>query len=242
MAAVDIDLTNTSTALVVVDMQNGYLHEKGAFARLWPEANNREVKPVDPAKDFAAASRQFDLALLRQAIPHCKRLIEAARRAGVPVIFVKYVYRKDYKDGGVLIRKVNPAFRDVGYVAEGTWDAEIIDELTPQPGDFIVNKARFSAFYATTLETVLRSLNVETLVVCGVTAHVCVESTARDGHMRDYQVVIASDASGEVNEIWKQTALASFSLAFGWVLPVDDIVAAWEVPRLSENVRQAASV
>ncbi|MBN9064175.1 MAG: cysteine hydrolase [Rhizobiales bacterium] len=209
-------------------MQNAYLSEKGSFARLWPESNNREVKPLDPAGGLQAAADQFDLALLRRAIPHCKRLVESARRAGVPVIFVQYVYRSDYKDGGVLIQKISPSRKDVGYIAEGSWDADFIDELKPLESDFIVKKARFSAFHATTLETVLRSLGAETLVVCGVTTHVCVETTARDGHMRDYQVIIASDATDEVNELWKQTALASFSAVFGWVLTVDEITAVWD--------------
>lgn len=228
MPALPIEVTNVKTALIVVDMQNAYLSEKGSFARMWPEANNREVQPVDPAGGLQAAMAQFDLALLRRCIPHCKRLIESARRAGVPVIFVKYEYRADYKDGGVLIQKISPSRRDVGYVVEGSWDAQIIDELTVTENDIVVKKARFGAFYATTLESVLRSLKIETLVVCGVTAQVCVGTTARDAAQRDYQVVIASDATEEVNALWKQTALDSFSAAFGWVHTVDEIAGAWD--------------
>jgi ureidoacrylate peracid hydrolase len=222
-----VELGRDRAALIVVDMQNAYLHPKGSFARLWPEANNREVRAIDPVNDPIAAGKQFDLALLRRAIPGCKRLIDGARRAGIPIIYLTYVYRPDYKDGGVLIHEINPAFRDVGYVADGTWDAEIVDELKPQEGDFIVRKSRYSGFHATRLETVLRSLHVETLVMCGVTTHFCVECTARDAHMRDYRVFIARDATDEVNEIWKNTALASFGYGFGWVLTVADVVGAW---------------
>ena len=223
------NLARDGTALIVVDMQNGYLDPNGSFARLWPEAVNQEVQSIDASNDPIEAGKQFDLTLLRRAIPGCARLIAAARQAEVSVIYLTYVYRPDYRDGGVLIQEINPAFKDVGYVADGTWDAEIVDELKPEPDDFIVKKSRYSGFHATRLETVLRSLHAETLVVCGVSTHFCVECTARDAHMRDYRVFIAQDATDEVNEIWKQTSLASFSYGFGWVVEVDDIARAWNV-------------
>ncbi|MDO8432801.1 MAG: isochorismatase family cysteine hydrolase [Candidatus Binatus sp.] len=209
----DAKLTRDATALIVVDMQNGYLHPKGSFARLYGNA----------------ASPQFDLTLLRRAIPGCAKLIAAARRANVPVIYLKYVYRPDYKDGGVLIQEINPALKTVQYVADGTWDAEIVDELAPEPGDFIVKKSRYSGFHATRLETVLRSLQARSLVICGVTTHFCVECTARDAHMRDYRVFIARDATDEANPAWKEMALASFQVGFGWVFDVDEIAQSWSV-------------
>jgi ureidoacrylate peracid hydrolase len=227
-ASMDALSRTDKTALIVVDMQNAYLHPDGSFARLWPDANNQEVRAIDPVNDPIGAGRQFDLGLLRRAIPGTKRLIEGARFAGVPVIFLRYVYRADYKDGGVLIHEINPALATVGYVVDGSWDAEILEELKPDPRDFVVEKSRYSGFHATRLETVLRSLGTESLVICGVTTHFCVECTARDAHMRDYRVVIASDATDEVNEIWKQTALASFGYGFGWVATVDEVVEMWK--------------
>ena len=215
------------SAAVIVDMQNAYLHPKGSFARLWPDAANQEVRAIDPVNDPLAAGKQFDLALLRRAIPGCRRLIDAARKADVPIIYLTYVYRPDYKDGGVLIQEINPAFKEVQYVVDGTWDAEIVDELKPEPGDIIIKKSRYSGFHATRLETVLRSLHIDTLVIGGVGTHFCVECTARDAHMRDYRVFIASDATEETNEIWKQTSLASFGYGFGWVVTSDDVARAW---------------
>jgi ureidoacrylate peracid hydrolase len=212
-----VPLTGDRTALIVVDMQNAYLSPQGSFSRLWA-ANGK-----------ADSRHQMDVGVLRRSIPGCKRLIESARKASVPVVYLAYVYRPDYQDGGVLIREINPALRDVGYVADGTWDAEIINELKPQQSDFVIKKARYSGFHATTLETVLRSLHIEALVMCGVTTHFCVECTGRDAHMRDYRVVIASDATEEVNEAWKQMALASFRAGFGWVSTVSDIVDCWEL-------------
>lgn len=217
-------LTRDGTALIVVDMQNGYLHPQGSFARLLSPINQ-----ASPAHDEAAEWSRIDISLLRGAIPGCVKLVAAARRANVPIIFLKYVYRPDYKDGGVLIQEINPALKTVQYVADGTWDAEIIDQLTPQPDDFIVKKSRYSGFHATRLETVLRSLQAHSLVICGVTTHFCVECTARDAHMRDYRVFIARDATDEANPRWKEMALASFQIGFGWVLDVDEIAHAWDI-------------
>ncbi len=76
-----------------------------------------------------------------------------------------------------------------------TWDAEIVDELAPEPGDRVVDKTRYSAFYDTDLEQQLRDLKTEALIVCGVTTNVCVESTVRDAFFRDIRVIVPSDAT-----------------------------------------------
>ena len=220
-------LNRERAALIVVDMQNAYLHPNGSFARLWPEAASENAGSIDVLNDPVAAGKQFDLTLLRHAIPGCARLIGAARKAGVPVIYLTYVYRADYRDGGVLIQDINPALKDVGYVAEGTWDAEVVDELRPEPGDIVVEKSRYSGFHGSRLEPVLRSLGAETLVMCGVGTHHCVECTARDAHMRDYRVFITRDATGEANQTWKEASLAAFERGFGWVVDVADVVDAW---------------
>ncbi len=208
-----VDLPATESAVIVVDMQNSYLHPEGAFARLWP---HMETPP------------EYGPQRMRRAIPGCRRLIDAARREQVPVIYLKYVYRPDYRDGGVLIREVWPALKEANYVAAGTWEAEIVDELTPAEGDFVVEKSRYSGFYATRLETVLRSLDARTLYMCGVGTRHCVESTARDAHMRDYRVFIVADATADVGEDMEQSVFASFSIGFGWVASIDEIIASWQ--------------
>jgi len=225
-------LTRDGSALIVVDMQNAYLHPEGSFARLWPDAarkNPARLTGLDQTDDPVETGRTFDLTLLRGAIPGCKRLIDGAHEAGVPVIYLTYVYRADYADGGVLIQDINPSLKDVRYVVDGSWDAAIIDELKPRDNDFVVKKSRYSGFHSTRLETVLRSLRAEKLVICGVTTHFCVECTARDAHMRDYRVWIPSDGTDEVNPVWKNTALTAFAYGFGWVNTVDDVLSAWHL-------------
>ncbi len=199
-----IKVKNDRVALLVIDMQNAYCHPAGSFAKLG-----------------------LDISPLRAVIPSCRELIDSAHSAKVPVIYAKYVLRPDYKNGGILVQEIWPALASVNYVAAGSWDAEIVDELTPQSGDFIVEKSRYSAFYSTGLEPILRSLAIDTLVICGVTTHYCVESTARDASQRDYRVFLVKDGTAEVNSAWYEMTLTSFSLGWGWVVSKEEVTSSW---------------
>jgi ureidoacrylate peracid hydrolase len=198
------DVPRADTALLVIDMQNGFCHPDGSFAQL-----------------------DLDISMCTAAIDGCARLVEAARAAGVPVIFTRYVYRPDYADGGVLVHELLPALAEVKSLAGGTWDAELVDELRPRPEDFVVDKSRYSAFYGTGLKPILSSLGVRSLIVCGVTTNMCVETTARDASQRDYRVYVVRDATGELDAARHDAALATLGFGFGWVTGVDDVLAAW---------------
>ncbi len=191
-------------ALLVIDMQNAYCHSEGSFAKLG-----------------------IDTSPLRSIIPNCRELIDAARFVKVPIIYAKYILRPDYKNGGVLTQEIWPALTTVNYVAAGSWDSEIVNELTPDPNDFIIEKCRYSAFYGTGLDPVLRSLAINDIVICGVTTHFCVESTARDASQRDYRVFIIRDATAEVNPAWHEMSLTSFSLGWGWVITKEEAILVW---------------
>ena len=86
---------------------------------------------------------------------------------------------------------------DLGHCFDGSWDGAFIDELKPNEDDFIIKKHRFSAFYNTQLEDVLREIDIETLVVAGIATNVCVESTIRDAFYRDFNVFVPSPTFGE---------------------------------------------
>jgi ureidoacrylate peracid hydrolase len=192
------------TALLVIDMQNGFCHPDGSFAGLG-----------------------LDVSMCTAAIAGCRRLVEAAHAAGVPVVYTRYVYRADYKDGGVLVQEVLPALADVKSLAAGTWDAELVDELVPTDDDFVLDKNRYSAFYGTGLEPVLTSLGVRNLVMAGVTTNMCVETSARDASQRDYRVFVVSDATGELDAARHDMALATLGFGFGAVVSTDDVLGAW---------------
>jgi ureidoacrylate peracid hydrolase len=192
------------TALLVVDMQNGFCHPQGSFATLG-----------------------LDVSMCNTAIAGCRRLVDAAHAAGVPVIYTRYVYRADYRDGGVLVQEIMPALGSSGSLAAGSWDAELVDELPAGTDDFVIDKNRYSAFYGTGLEPVLTSLKVRNLVICGVTTNMCVETTARDASQRDYRTFVVSDATGELDKARHDMALATLGFGFCAVVDSDTVLSAW---------------
>jgi len=199
-----VDITRENTALLVIDMQNGFLDDKGSMAAVG--LPHRELRP---------------------AIAGCRTLVDAAHAAGVPVIYTRYVFQPDYADGGVLPNHIVPAMKEVGSLAAGSWDAEIIDELAPAEGEIVIDKSRPSSFYGTRLEPVLTGLGVRSLVLCGVTTNICVETTARDAGQRDYFVHVIGDATAEFDKARHEHALTGIGFLFGWVNTLDDVRAAW---------------
>lgn len=197
-------ITKNQTALIVVDMQNGFCNSKGSFATMG-----------------------FDVTPLAAAIPGSVSLVDAAHSANVPVIFTRYVYQPGYIDGGLLADELLPAIKQGGHLAANTWDAEIVDELSPSERDIVIDKSRYSAFYATRLEPVLTSLGIRSLVICGVTTNMCVETTARDASQRDYRTFVVEDATGELDPERHKHALNTIAFGFGWVVNKDEVIKVW---------------
>jgi nicotinamidase-related amidase len=199
-----MDPTPGRTALLIVDMQNAFCRDDGSFAKLG-----------------------FDVSLLKAAIGPCRRLAAAAHQANVPVIFTRLRYAADYRDGGIAIRYMTPEFVEARCLAAGTWDIEIVDELEPSPGDHVVDKNRFSAFYAESFERLLGEAGIDSLVVCGVTTNCCVESTVRDAFQRNYKAFVVSDAVGELEPRRHELALQTMRFLFAEVVTIDDILNLW---------------
>jgi ureidoacrylate peracid hydrolase len=202
-------LTRDRSALIVVDMQNGFLEDGGSMAALGL-----------PVADLRSKS-----------LPGTQTLVAAAREAGVPVIWTRYVYMPDYRDGGLVPNVLLPAMKELESLAHGSWDAEVVAELAPDPSDVVIDKSRPSAFYGTQLEPVLTSLDVRNLVIAGVTTNICVETTARDAGQRDFHVHVVSDASAEWEDAKHEHALGTIGFMFGWVNTVDEVLAGWQVER-----------
>jgi ureidoacrylate peracid hydrolase len=204
VGGVRVLLTKDKTLLIVVDMQNGFCHAEGSFAKLG-----------------------LDVTMTNGAIAGCARLVALARKAGVPIVFTRYVYRPDYLDGGILVQELMPVIAEVGSLTAGSWDAEIVDELQPDSQDFVIDKNRYSAFYGTGLDPILTSIGAESVVVCGVTTNMCVETTARDAMQRDYRTFVVRDATGELDAQRHEFALATLGFGFGRIVTVDEIGTAW---------------
>ena len=198
----EFELNKNNTGLLVIDMQNGFCHDDGSFG----------------------GAMGLDISPLKESISGCVKLLETARKNEYPIAFTRYIYKEDYSDGGVLVDDLMPGLAEVESLKAGTWDIEILDELTPNEGETVVDKNRPSAYYNTNLNEWLKGNNLSQIILCGVTTSICVETTTRDLSQEDYRVVIASDAVNELEPDRHEVALKTLAFGFAWVNSVDEIV------------------
>jgi ureidoacrylate peracid hydrolase len=210
----EIKLDTARTALIVVDMQNAFLKKGGLF-------------DIMGMLDEGKAGR---------AIANNKRIIAAFHRAGIKVIYLRMAYRADLADAGgpespnywkeksrEMARK-NPEHRRK-FLVEGSWDAEIIDELKPLPEDIVIKKNRFSGFFNTNLDSVLSTFNVRHIVFTGVATNVCVESTLRDAFFHEYFPILIHDACANTGpDLTQAAAVWTISNVFGWVTETAELI------------------
>lgn len=199
----EIDLRQT--AVVVVDMQNAFASKGGLL-------------------DIAGA----DLSGTPSVIHCIKELLNAARRAGVLVVYLQMGYKPDLSNSGgagspnsrkelaMHLMTCRPELRGK-LLTEGTWDFEIVDELKPQEGDLVVLKTRYSGFAGTTLDSLLRTRGIRYLFLTGIATNVCVESTLRDAYFLDYWPILIADATLQAGPPEMQSAtLFNVETFFGW--------------------------
>jgi gluconolactonase len=179
-----VNLDRARTALIVQDMQNDIIMEGGAFADSGAPAHANSQNVVENVKGLAAA----------------------ARAAGVPVIHIHYIV----EDGAPGLKLNAPLFqgvKDANALVRGSWGAAPVDGLEPQEGDFVVEKMRMNGFYATTLDTLLRGLGTETLVITGAWTNMSIEHTSRHGADAGYEIVVISDGCSTVSDEWHDVGL-----------------------------------
>ena len=213
-----------TTAVIVVDMQNDFGAEDGMFARAGiPIASIEAV--ADP-------------------IAH---VLRAARRVGMTVIYLTMQFEPDLSNAGApdapnfLKHKAlgvgdvvaAPDGRESRILIKGTWGTEILPELAPEEGDIVVAKHRYSGFFETELDSILRQRAVESLVFTGCTTSVCVDSTLRDAFYRDYRCLLLSDCTGEpigsgLARSNHEASLLVIETLFGWVSDSPSLLAALE--------------
>lgn len=206
------------TALIVVDMQNAYASQGGYL-------------------DLAG----FDVSATAPVIANIKRAINAARAAGIKVIFFQNGWDNQYVEAGgqgspnwhksnaLKTMRKRPELMGK-LLAKGDWDYDLVDELQPQPGDIVIPKPRYSGFFNTQLDSLLRSYGIHHLVFTGIATNVCVESTLRDGFFLEYFGIVLADATHQAGpQFAQQAALYNIETFFGWVSDVDnfcDVLAA----------------
>jgi nicotinamidase-related amidase len=185
-------ITSNNTAVIVVDMQNIWVHPRGS--RYLPMSED--------------------------IVPRIQQLLQFCRSRQVPVIYLHTTKRKDLADVGIFA-DIKPQTHDADDEwsnFEGSPGAELYEPVRPAAGDILVKKFRYNGFYGTPLENLLRALGRDTIAITGVATNVCCDSTARDGAMRDFKVLFLSDCSASFTPEEQQATLNNFDKHFGVVM------------------------
>lgn len=208
------------TALVVVDMQNGFLKPGGYFDNVG-----------------------YDLGHAPATIGAVRRAVDAARAAGMQTVFIQSGFDRRHlvvggptapvwhKSEAQILMRERP---ELAYklITDGTWDYEIVDELAPREDDLVVRKSRYSGFAGTNLDQVLRARRIRNLVFTGVAANACVESTLREAYHREYFVLLLEDATHHAGPPYlKDATLWNVQTFFGWVSDTASFIAALDALR-----------
>jgi ureidoacrylate peracid hydrolase len=221
-----IRIDTARTAIVVVDMQNDFGSEGGSFQRAG-----------------------IDISMIRAAVAPTARALDVARASGIKAIYLKMAFRTDLSDAGALdspnyVRHLQvlglgkavqaPNGKDSRILIRDTWNTDIVTELAPNPDDLVLYKHRFSGFFETELDAILRRSGIKYLIVTGCTTSICVESTIRDAMFRDYSCVLLKDCTGEpighgLPRSNHEASLLTIQTLFGWVSTSDEFIKALKV-------------
>ena len=227
-----IAIDTARTAIIVVDMENDFGGKGGMFDRAG-----------------------IDISMIQKVINPTSNVLAAARRAGIKIIYLKMGYHEDLSDIGSdespnRVRHLQ--FMHVGdtitapngstsrILIRDSWGTDIVPELKPQTGDIVIYKTRFSGFYKTELDSILKQLDKRYLIITGCTTSICVESTVRDAMFRDYSSIVLEDCTAEpigygLSRSNHEASLLSIQTLFGWVSTSDEFIKSLKNPTTSEN-------
>jgi ureidoacrylate peracid hydrolase len=199
------------TAIVVIDMQNAYASAGGYV-------------------DLAG----FDITGAAGTIGQIAKVLETGRQAGVLVVYLQNGWDKDYVEAGGpgspnwhksnALKTMRDRPELAGQLlAKGGWDYELVGPLAPQPGDIVLAKTRYSAFFNSQLDSTLRARGIRNIVFVGIATNVCVESTLRDGFHLEYFGVMLEDATHHLGPpAMQEASVYNVEKFFGWVTTVAD--------------------
>lgn len=210
------------SAVIVVDMQNDFGAKGGIFDRAG-----------------------IDISPIQEVVAPIARVLASARHAGIKVVYLKMGFRSDLSDLGAAdspnrerhlhlgvgktVRAPNGA--ESRMLIRDTWNTDIVPELKPQADDVVLYKHRYSGFYQTDLDAILKRLGVKQLVITGCTTSVCVESTVRDAMFRDYRCLLLGDCMAEpvgygLPRSNHEASLLVMQTLFAWVSGSEEFIMA----------------
>jgi ureidoacrylate peracid hydrolase len=201
------------SAIVVVDMQNAFASKGGML----------DIAGVE----ITDASR---------VIRTIQSVLDAARENSVAIVYLRMAYKPDLSDSGgptspnfhkelaMTLMCLRPELKGK-VLTEGTWDAEIVDDLAPQTGDLVITKTRYSGFSGTPLDSQLRMRGIQYLFFAGIATNVCVESTLRDAYFHDYWPILLRDATMPAGPPAAHDAtLFNVESFFGWTITSEELL------------------
>ena len=193
-------LNPESTALIIVDMQKDFCCEGGVFHK-----------------------RGFDIESAQKLAKRLNSFLKEARKALKHIIHLQMIKKPEFTSPMVddLYSRIK---------MERSYDPTLAEpyEVIPQTGDIVIPKHKYSGFVSTYLDPFLRSKKINTLIVTGLATNVCVESTARDGFMKEYYIVIPSDLTEGTSSEAKKWSLLNLDMFFGEVVSSDEILECWK--------------
>ncbi len=205
---IEIDLGRS--AMVIVDMQNAFVARGGMF-----DLRGVDVTPI------------------QKVIDPITKIYKKARKKMARVIYIVHVLSPDLREVGpdssfwyksVKFYREEPRWQDK-FIVRGTWGAEIVESLRPGEGDLIVEKPRFSAFFGTNLDTILKTHNLKYLFFTGCATNICIEASIRDAANLGYFPILISDASVNNGPSFTQeSTLFNVKLCFGWVTDTENLL------------------
>ena len=218
-SSVEYDIA--STAVIVVDMQNDFGSKGGMFDRAG-----------------------IDISMIQKAVNPTAKVLSAARQAGIKIIYLRMGYQADLSDLGTEDspnRMIHLQIMHVGdtintpsgtksrILIRDSWGTDIVNELKPIKDDIVLYKTRYSGFYKTDLDIILKKLGIRKVIFTGCTTSICVESTLRDAMFRDYSPILLEDCAGEPigydfsrnNHV---ASLLTIEKSFGWISDSDKFV------------------
>jgi ureidoacrylate peracid hydrolase len=215
MTIINIQGHNINPALVVIDVQNGFVSKGGSYDQLG-----------------------MDVSRYQHVIPQILELIRLCRSVNIPIFYTQAVREKSGIDLLTNTHRILPKSREERIRKKpicviGTWDADIVDEIKPSSMDHIVIKRRDSAFQDTEIGVWLKSIRIDTLMFCGIDTSICVEASLRDAFNNGYDVILISDATASGNIKHFESTLEVVRDYYGVVMDVKEF--ARHLPQKAEQ-------
>jgi ureidoacrylate peracid hydrolase len=200
MFAMQTDNSTVRPALLVIDVQNGFVSKGGSYDKLGMDTSN-----------------------YRAVVPKMRELVNLCREVEIPIFYTEATREASGIDLLTRVHRILPKSREeriskVPICVRGTWDAQTIDELKPADTDHVIIKRRDSAFQDTEVNVWLKALGINTLVIAGVDTSICVETSVRDGFNQGYDVILISDATASGNKEDYNRTLQRIGDSYGVVM------------------------